>query len=120
MRAGGRRGDRSHRRRRDSCVGPRLRANVTLPLPLAFWVAGAGASIVLSFVVMAIFVRERAVRDGLSAVRPPATSPVPMDGASGHCPVIRAISVLVFGATVLAGFIGEQDFIPTSSSRWCG
>ncbi len=31
-----------------------------LPLPLSFWVTGAGLSIVLSFVVMAIFVREGA------------------------------------------------------------
>ncbi len=39
-----------------------------LPLPLAFWVTGAGASIVLSFVVMAIFVKERAVGEELVPV----------------------------------------------------
>src|SRR4051794_27155935 len=32
-----------------------------LPLPLWLWLTGAGATIVLTFVVMALFVRERPV-----------------------------------------------------------
>ena len=80
-----------------------------LPLPLSFWVAGAGASIVLSFEVMAIFVRERPVE---------GTSPrlnllrFGFFRALAHpivVGVIRAVAVVVFLATIVGGFIGDQD-----------
>lgn len=79
-----------------------------LPLPLSFWVTGAGLSIVLSFVVMAIFVREGAgERDyprydllRLALFRAIAHPVV--------IAVIRVLAVVLFLTTLLAGFLGTQ------------
>ncbi|MGD9738815.1 MAG: hypothetical protein AB7O56_03095 [Bauldia sp.] len=80
-----------------------------LPLPLSFWVTGAGASIVLSFVVMAIFVRERGAGDSYPRVN---ILKSPLFAWLGHpvtVEIIRAIAVLVFVVTVVSGFTGPQS-----------
>jgi hypothetical protein len=80
-----------------------------LPLPIQFWVAGAGATIVLTFVVVAIFVRER----GVSALYPRlnlfATPALAWLGHPILLEIVRALGVIVFLVTLLAGFFGVQD-----------
>src|ERR1700741_2614998 len=69
-----------------------------LPLPLELWLAGAGATIVVTFVVMALFVREvRLPRIRLFSV--------------GNTPlaVLRLLAVFAFLLTLAAGFFGVQD-----------
>jgi hypothetical protein len=88
-----------------------------LPLPLIYYIVGAGAVVALTFVVMALFVRE-------SADRPAARHWAPWRGsfvldqagrlASG---VLQVTSVLIFAVIVIAGFFGEanptRNFAPT-------
>jgi len=80
-----------------------------LPLPLWLWVTGAGASIVLSFVVTAIFIRETPAARGYPsidllrypALRWLASPPV--------VALFRITGVFVFLLSVTAGFLGAQD-----------
>jgi hypothetical protein len=68
-----------------------------LPLPLELWIAGAGATIVVTFAVMALFVRAaqlprlRLFRLGV------------------FVPVLQGFAVLVFALSLAAGFFGSQD-----------
>ncbi|MSO71871.1 MAG: hypothetical protein EXQ88_07690 [Alphaproteobacteria bacterium] len=80
-----------------------------LPLPLWLWVTGAGATIVLTFVVVALFVRERV--GGVRAARLDLARfalvrwlihPAVIAGA-------RAVAVFMFLLTLASGFWGEQD-----------
>lgn len=80
-----------------------------LPLPLWLWVAGAGLTIVLSFVVMAVFVREHHgaadyPRYDLSrlAFLQILRGPVAIE-------TLRACGAAIFLLVVLAGFSGSQD-----------
>ncbi|MCC6312958.1 MAG: hypothetical protein IT337_03020 [Thermomicrobiales bacterium] len=80
-----------------------------LPLPLSFWVTGAGLSIVLSFAVMAIFVREGAgERDypRFNLLR------LALFRAIAHpvvVTIIRIVAVVVFFTTMIGGFVGTQE-----------
>jgi hypothetical protein len=88
-----------------------------LPLPLEFWVTGAGATILLSFVLMGLFVRAvpRDVdypRLALFAVRAEQrTRGVSLLG------VARLVAVAIFLLTLIAGLVGTPDpfrnFAPT-------
>ena len=71
-----------------------------LPLPLWLWVTGAGATIALTFIVMALFVREQR----------PALSRIPL-GRFGAAPVrvLRVVTVIAFLLSLAAGFFGAQD-----------
>ncbi|MEX2080211.1 MAG: hypothetical protein WEC33_01225, partial [Dehalococcoidia bacterium] len=80
-----------------------------LPLPLSFWVAGAGASIVLSFVVMAIFVRERPVESEYPRFNLLRLRPFRWLAHPAMVWAIRTISVFIFAITIAAGLFGEQD-----------
>lgn len=80
-----------------------------LPLPLWLWVTGAGASIVLSFVVMAIFVRERSQTGGYRSYDLRRNA---LFRALSHpifVGVIRAAAAMIFVLTIVAGFAGSQD-----------
>ena len=69
-----------------------------LPLPLWLWVSGAGATLVVTYLVMALFVRDvRLVRVRLFSVAPGATS------------FLRFAAFVVFVLTLAAGFFGVQD-----------
>ena len=69
-----------------------------LPLPLELWLAGAGATIVVTFVVMALFVREvRLPRIRLFSV------------GNTTLAVLRLLAVFAFLLTLAAGFFGTQD-----------
>jgi hypothetical protein len=70
-------------------------------LPLWLWVTGAGATIVLTFAAMALVFSRADFRPHpgtrLFAVPPGVTR------------AIRAVALVVFALTLLAGFIGAQD-----------
>ena len=69
-----------------------------LPLPLELWLAGAGATIVVTFVVMALFVREvRLARIRLFSV------------GNATLAVLRLLAVFALLLTLAAGFFGVQD-----------
>lgn len=80
-----------------------------LPLPLPLWIAGAGATVILSFVLVALFVRERPARPDhprFDLLRLPAFAGL------GHpilLETVRAFAVFFFLVTLLAGFIGVED-----------
>src|SRR4051812_20840158 len=80
-----------------------------LPLPLSFWVVGAGLTIVFTFVVMALFVGEQAAAGTyprFNLLRVPVfrwiAAPVVVE-------TIRALVLMVFLVTIAAGFLGSQD-----------
>jgi hypothetical protein len=82
-----------------------------LPLPLTLWVSAAGLTIVISFVVVAMFMREQTTaRDDtrIDLLRIPLVrglaSPIVGD-------TIRALVALIFLLTVVAGLIGVQDSV---------
>jgi hypothetical protein len=80
-----------------------------LPLPLGLYLFAAAAAVALSFVVFGVFVRR---------APPPRTGPqidllaTPLGRLAGHPAVILALRVAVlglFGVTILAGFLGDQN-----------
>lgn len=88
-----------------------------LPLPLEFWVTGAGATILLSFVLMGLFVRAvpRDVdypRRALFAARAARRT-----GGVSVLGVTRLVVVAIFLLTIVAGLYGTPDpfrnFAPT-------
>lgn len=72
-----------------------------LPLPLPLWLAAAGLTVALSFVVFAVMLQKRAgalpPRLTLLRLPPPAVE------------AIRAVSVCVFFVLIAAGLFGTQD-----------
>jgi hypothetical protein len=95
-------------------LGPRF----DLPLPLELWVAGAGASIVLSFVLAGLFVRAApGVGDarvgragqGAAARRGAAGSAARGVGGAHALRAARAAFALAFAVTVVAGLWGSAD-----------
>jgi hypothetical protein len=76
-------------------------ARYDLPLPLALWLAAAGLSVALSFVVFAVALRRGAgaptPRLALLRLHPLALA------------ALRAISVCVFFVVIAAGLFGTQD-----------
>jgi hypothetical protein len=82
-----------------------------LPLPLTMWVSAAGLTIVISFVVAAMFMREpTTARDytRIDLLRIPLVrglaSPIVGD-------TIRALVALIFLLTLVAGLIGVQESV---------
>lgn len=80
-----------------------------LPLPLPLWIAGAGATVVLSFVLVALFVRERPANADYPRLDLLRTSAFAWLGHPLLREIVRALFVLVFLVTILAGFIGVED-----------
>jgi hypothetical protein len=75
-----------------------------LPLPLWLWITGAGATIVLTFVVMALFFRETRDSDRYPTVELPSVlaSPVIVH-------ILRMFAVVLFVVSLAAGFVGSED-----------
>ena len=73
-----------------------------LPLPLWLWVAGAGLTVLLTFAVLAVFVRDR--RAAADTARAEIARFAPATVAA-----IRAVAVGLFAVFVAAGFLGNQD-----------
>jgi hypothetical protein len=80
-----------------------------LPLPLPLWLAAAGLTVALSFVVFALVLRRGASGAGyprLDLLRLPFTRPLahPLSLAA-----LRVLSVGVFVVLIAAGLVGTQD-----------
>ncbi len=80
-----------------------------LPVPLLLWIVGAGATILLSFVLVAMFARgSQSASDyprvNLLRWRIARTLSRPI-----LLFVFRIIGVIVFGVTLVAGFFGDPD-----------
>lgn len=76
-----------------------------LPIPLSFYLWGAGATVVLSFVILALFLKAD------RAARPLPTITVPWFPAN-TCAItflVRALGVIGFLAVIAAGFLGDQN-----------
>ncbi len=77
-------------------------ARYDLPLPLVQWLAGAGLTVALSFVVFAVALRRGA--SGASTPRLALLRLHPLVHAA-----LRAVSVCVFFVVIAAGLFGTQD-----------
>jgi len=80
-----------------------------LPIPLGFYLGGAGAMVAVSFLLLALFARDwPAGRDGR-----PAEIPLPAAGRFLSQPwivaTLRALSAAMLLLIVFAGFIGNAD-----------
>jgi len=80
-----------------------------LPLPLEMYLIGAGAAVALSFVIMAMFFRERGDAEGNWSVD---LSSLPALGWIRHpvwLSLLKLISVAVFALLLIAGFTGSDS-----------
>jgi hypothetical protein len=88
-----------------------------LPLPLWLWVTGAGATIVLTFLLMALFMKERRHTVDYPRLDLLQFRPVRWAANARTIAILRLLAVLLFALTVCAGLIGNQDpysnLIPT-------
>lgn len=80
-----------------------------LPLPLGFYLIGAGAAVALSFVVMARFLKQRGEAEETLRFDLLSVPGIGWLGASGTLNAIRWLSVAVFGLLLAAGFFGNPD-----------
>jgi hypothetical protein len=80
-----------------------------LPLPLWLWVTGAGATIVLTFVLMALFVKEGRATSAYPRLDLFRFGFVRRIATSSVVTAIRIVAVLLFVLTVCAGLFGSQD-----------
>ena len=88
-----------------------------LPLPLSFYVVGAGATVAFSFVVMAFFLRDRKAATRFRQWSP-ATHSKLWNGLGRALKVLlQTLSVALFLLVLLSGFFGDQNptknFAPT-------
>src|SRR5205814_738994 len=74
-----------------------------LPLPLWLWVSAAGATIVLTFAAIALFVRERSFGAGQQQL-----GLLELDRLRPLAALLRLAGVIVFVVTLCAGFLGVQ------------
>ncbi len=88
-----------------------------LPLPLIYYIVGAGAVVALTFVVMAFFVREPAERRGIWPWAPWRDSPYAARLGRWARAFLQTASVLIFAVILFAGFFGDpnptRNFAPT-------
>jgi hypothetical protein len=82
-----------------------------LPLPLWLWLTGAGATIMLTFVVMALFVRERRFTARYPRLDLLRFRVVRWAANAKTVTIIRLLAVLLFVLTVCTGLVGFG---------WCG
>src|SRR5215470_7306446 len=80
-----------------------------LPLPLYLWVWGAGLTIVLSFVVMAVFVRESHAQFDYPRFNLLRLAPLRLAAHPVVIAILRAFVALVFLLTIAAGYLGTQE-----------
>jgi len=97
-----------------ACAAPHAAAHgfgqrFDLPLTLWLWVSGAGATIVLTFVVVALFVRERSVGEGYPRVDLLRIGALAWLAHPAVVALARLLGVLLFVLTVCAGYFGVQD-----------
>ena len=88
-----------------------------LPVPLGLFMLGAGASVVLSFLGMGLFVRKKQDRVEYPSYNLLASPLFAWMGNRVFLLVIRVLSVVLFCVTLAAGFWGsenpDKNFAPT-------
>jgi hypothetical protein len=80
-----------------------------LPLPLWLWLTGAGATIVLTFAIMALFVKHRGTAARYPSVDLLRFRPLHWVATPALVAIVRVAAVLLFLLTVAAGFAGNDD-----------
>lgn len=80
-----------------------------LPLPLWLWMTGASATIVLTFLVMALFVKDRHFTAEYPRLDLLRFRVVRWAADARTVATIRFLAVLLFLLTVVAGLVGNQD-----------
>ena len=92
-------------------------ARYDLPLPLWIFLVGAGATVALSFVVMAVFLRREAPRQNSGPRRLDTTALGALLLSRPVTGLVRALGVALFLLVVTTGLWGEQsatgNFAPT-------
>lgn len=79
-----------------------------LPLPLWLWITGAGGTIVLTFVALALFATQRRLdgwTTGVDLLRTPAAQRIAHRAAQ----VLRALGAMLFLLALATGFFGNQN-----------
>jgi len=98
--------------------GHALRQRYDLPIPLGLYLAGAGAAVALSFVVIALFTRRPLWRGTYPRVNLLRLWPFRMLAHPSLLFPFRLLSVGAFALVVLAGVFGNQNpfknFAPTA------
>ncbi len=90
-------------------VGHGFGQRYDLPVPLWLWVTGAGATIVLSFVIVGVFSRNDGAKTAYSRFNLLNVSLLRCLAHRVPLAIVRAVVVIFLIATVLAGFIGNPD-----------
>ena len=80
-----------------------------LPVPLGLFMLGAGASVVLSFLGMGLFVRKKHESVDYPSCDLLASPLLGWMGGAGFLSVIRALSVVLFCVMLAAGFWGTDE-----------
>jgi len=80
-----------------------------LPLPLWLWLTGAGATIVLTFLLMGLFVKERRTAAGYPRFDLLRFRAVRWTASTGAVATLRILAALLFALTICAGLFGSQD-----------
>jgi hypothetical protein len=80
-----------------------------LPLPLWLWLIGAGATIVLTFVVMALFVQERRFNAAYPRLDLLRFRVVRWFANATTVALVRTLAALLFLLTVCTGLFGNQN-----------
>ncbi|HEY2816124.1 MAG TPA: hypothetical protein VGK44_03205 [Casimicrobiaceae bacterium] len=80
-----------------------------LPLPLTLWLGGAGATIVLTFAMIALFVRERSLRGAYPSVDIGRSAIVRVLLDSRFVGGLRVIAVALFALAIGTGLFGAQS-----------
>lgn len=78
-----------------------------LPIPLSFYIFGAGATVALSFIVAAVFLRSAHLPHAFAQV-PLLRTPRSRRWASGIALIVRVIAVGYFVLMIAAGLFGVQ------------
>lgn len=80
-----------------------------LPLPLSLYLVGAAAAVVFSFVIVGLFVRRARPDRGYPRLDLLSLGFFRRLTRPGLVLALKLLAVVVFGVTVLAGFLGNQD-----------
>lgn len=80
-----------------------------LPVPLGLYLAGAGAAVALSFVVVALFVRGRRTVERYPRLDLLSTRPGRVLAGPWLVGALRVLAVAMLGLVVTAGYIGHEN-----------
>jgi hypothetical protein len=84
-------------------------ARYDLPLPLQFYLIGAGGAVALSFVIMALVFRSSTSEIGLSRIDLERYLPTRFSSLFPVTAVLQTVSVCIFLLILFAGFFGTNE-----------